>query len=256
MLYVPFVPKPTIIILGEFRRDENMFAGTKTQNIEKRSAESKVAPRHHVVKKGESLSQIAKRYKLPLRSLIEANKKQIGNPDLIHPGQKIQLPKLKVTSTVIPAPTLANSSLPAKEKHLSRGLRLNNPGNIRYNSLNNWHGQSKKPMDDQGYCRFEKPEFGIRAMCKILASYQGRGISTIRKTINTWAPPADNNPTDRYIDFVCKKSGLSANDTLNLDNREELGKVIKAIILFENGRNPYPESVINSGIKKAFETAR
>jgi murein DD-endopeptidase MepM/ murein hydrolase activator NlpD len=47
--------------------------------------------RHHTVAKGDTLSRIAKNKGVSLRSLIAANP-DISNPDLILPGQKIQVP--------------------------------------------------------------------------------------------------------------------------------------------------------------------
>lgn len=50
----------------------------------------------HVVVKGESLSKIAKHYygdpnKWPI--IFEANRDKIKDPDLIHPGQELRIPK-------------------------------------------------------------------------------------------------------------------------------------------------------------------
>lgn len=49
----------------------------------------------HVVAKGESLSKIAKQHygdANQWRRIYEANRDQISNPDLIHPGQKLKIP--------------------------------------------------------------------------------------------------------------------------------------------------------------------
>lgn len=45
----------------------------------------------YIVKKGDTLSKIAKAHKVTLKKLIAANP-QIKNPDLIYPGQKITIP--------------------------------------------------------------------------------------------------------------------------------------------------------------------
>ncbi len=54
-----------------------------------------IAPEYYEIKKGDSLSAIAKqRYgdATKWRIIYEANKDVIKNPDMIHPGQKIKIP--------------------------------------------------------------------------------------------------------------------------------------------------------------------
>ena len=51
----------------------------------------------HTVKSGESLSKIAKHYyKDPMKynAIFEANRDQLKNPDMIHPGQELIIPNL------------------------------------------------------------------------------------------------------------------------------------------------------------------
>lgn len=55
------------------------------------------APQTYTVVSGDSLSKIAKHFygKASLwPRIFEANKDQIKNPDLIHPGQKLVIPEL------------------------------------------------------------------------------------------------------------------------------------------------------------------
>jgi murein DD-endopeptidase MepM/ murein hydrolase activator NlpD len=54
--------------------------------------EELVLPDFVIVKKGNSLSKIADKFRIPLSDLIAANP-EIMNPDVIHPGDKIKLPK-------------------------------------------------------------------------------------------------------------------------------------------------------------------
>jgi nucleoid-associated protein YgaU len=53
------------------------------------------APRTHTVVAGDSLSKIAKKFygdANKWKLIYEANKDQIKNPDLIHPGQTFKIP--------------------------------------------------------------------------------------------------------------------------------------------------------------------
>jgi len=50
---------------------------------------------YHTVEKGESLSKISKKYygdPMKYNKIFEANKDQLNNPDVIHPGQKLTIP--------------------------------------------------------------------------------------------------------------------------------------------------------------------
>lgn len=55
----------------------------------------------YIVQAGDTLGQIAKKHKISLEDLLEANQ-QITNPNLIHVGQAITIPSL--TPVVIPQP--------------------------------------------------------------------------------------------------------------------------------------------------------
>ena len=51
----------------------------------------------------------------------------------------------------------------------ARGERNNNPGNIRHGSK--WQGLSAQ-QTDPSFCQFVSPEYGIRAIYKLLQTYQ------------------------------------------------------------------------------------
>ena len=52
----------------------------------------------HIVKKGETLASIAKKYKVSLKEIIKANK--LKKPYIIRPGQKLKIPVKKNTSKI------------------------------------------------------------------------------------------------------------------------------------------------------------
>lgn len=51
------------------------------------------ASEEYEVVAGDSLSKIGKKYGVEWKSIYEANKDQIKNPDLIQPGWKLKIPK-------------------------------------------------------------------------------------------------------------------------------------------------------------------
>lgn len=94
------------------------------------------------------------------------------------------------------------------------GIRNNNPANIRYNSLNKWKHQGKP---NKGFCTFDSPEWGIRALLILLRKYRyNYGLDSISKIISRFAPESENN-TDSYISFVCSRLGFAPSDSLVLD---------------------------------------
>lgn len=88
-----------------------------------------------------------------------------------------------------------------------RGIRNNNPLNIRRSSSNAWQGQRREVTDAQ-FCEFETMEWGIRAALLVLRAYKRRGLVSIADIVLSWAPPSDGNNTRAYIGRVCQLTGL------------------------------------------------
>lgn len=131
------------------------------------------------------------------------------------------------------------------DKFKARGLRNNNAGNIRWDNKTNWLGQVG--ADDKGFIIFETPEHGIRAMTRVLQSYQRRGVVTLGDIIATWAPAIEND-VEAYIKSVESQTGFKRGQVMFNQNYPEL---IAAIIKHENGRQPYAMSLILEGVSLA-----
>ena len=132
------------------------------------------------------------------------------------------------------------------EKQLPRGIRLNNAGNIRHGT-STWVGMSPV-QPDADFVQFDAPEWGIRALAKILLHYKSDGINTIEGVINRYAPPSEND-TGSYVDHVCNLCGVHAGQVVDI--AEYLPKLIPAIIAHENGCQPYEPETIEKGISLA-----
>ena len=127
-----------------------------------------------------------------------------------------------------------------------RGIRNNNPGNIRHGDK--WDGLAAV-QSDTSFCVFQTPEYGIRAMARVLMNYQRRyGIETVRGIINRWAPPVEND-TDAYVDHVAHVVGVDPDEALVV--AEVLPRLIPVIIKHENGQMPYSDDQIATGIRMA-----
>jgi hypothetical protein len=135
------------------------------------------------------------------------------------------------------------------DKRTIRGLRNNNPLNIRHNPANKWVGQAPEQKDRE-FVTFVSMPYGIRAAVVILMNYwDKRGLRTVREMIATWAPSSEND-TDAYVRQVCLLSGLKANDTANVYDPDTLFALLDAMIVVECGVR-LPASVIREGMALA-----
>lgn len=131
-----------------------------------------------------------------------------------------------------------------KSAFLPRGIRNNNPGNIRRGQ--DWQGEAAGT--DPSFEVFTAPEYGIRAMARILRNYVAGGHDTVRKIISRWAPPTENN-TAAYVATVAAGLGLDPDAPVNL--ARDLPGLVAAIIRHENGIQPYDAATIQRGINLA-----
>lgn len=88
------------------------------------------------------------------------------------------------------------------------GIRLNNPGNIRYAKHNRFIGLVGQ---ENGFCKFESTTLGVRAVCVVIRNYMRRNIRTVTDIIKRYAPESDGNNTVIYITFVCRYIGKCIN---------------------------------------------
>lgn len=128
----------------------------------------------------------------------------------------------------------------------TRGIRNNNPGNIRV-SKDQWEGMTG---DDGAFVTFDSPESGVRALGKNLLSYGRQGYDSIEKIINRWAPPKEND-TQAYIDSVVAATGIPATQSLDLSNPDTLSALAQAISFHETGSRYDPE-VYQQGVARAL----
>lgn len=99
-----------------------------------------------------------------------------------------------------------------------RGLRNNNPLNIRHNA-DLFQGEIKG--NDKLFKTFSSMPYGYRAAFVILATYLSRGDNTIEKIISRWAPPSENK-TQTYISTVVKYSGVTADEILTATSGDQI----------------------------------
>ena len=116
---------------------------------------------------------------------------------------------------------------------IPRGLRNNNPLNIRHSSDK---FQGEVIGKDTAFKTFISMAYGYRAAFITLATYLSKGCNTIEKIITRWAPPAENN-TAGYIANVERWSGVLRNKELTTADGADYIMIISAMSFIENGIN-------------------
>jgi hypothetical protein len=125
-----------------------------------------------------------------------------------------------------------------------RGIRNNNPGNIELGN-DVWVGQvPPEQQTDSRFVQFIAPEYGIRAMARILSNYMARGLVTVNSIIRTWS----ETDQDAYVEAVSDDLGVDENAPLSM---AQLPALIAAMIDFENGEQPYSSTTIAKGVSMA-----
>lgn len=128
----------------------------------------------------------------------------------------------------------------------TRAERNNNPGNLEF------RGQAGAvPEDGSGrFAKFGSTAEGVSALAKQLNRYGERGLDTIKKIINTYAPSSENN-TQAYIDALSKRLGVSGDQKLDLKDAGTLSGLIKGIAKHESGSDYLSDSDVMTGLSMA-----
>jgi len=111
-----------------------------------------------------------------------------------------------------------------------RGIRNNNPGNLRP-TKDKWQGQVGV-IDN--FMVFSDIVYGTRALGTDLTNKFYRGLNTIRKIIDVYAPPTENN-TAAYISAVSNSLNIGADTPITNWSKDFLAKFMRAVIMHENG---------------------
>lgn len=128
------------------------------------------------------------------------------------------------------------------KNNLPRGYRNNNPGNIRING-DLFQGEIR-PSKDKSFKQFETMAYGYRAIFKILSNYyRNYKLDTIRKMIGRWAPENENE-TYAYVKAVSDYAGIPADDPININDREQMIRIVAGMSRVENGREAEMSEVI------------
>lgn len=194
-----------------------------------------------------------------LHEMIHWSYKKLGldDPDDVEIGREFEVAcygadidrywLVSATATEKPRPQLIGLN-----KNLPRGIRNNNPGNIRVGEK--WLGLSTPDQltpyqqKETAFCVFSAPRWGIRAMAKLLMLYQDRyNLDTVAGMIGRWAPPNEND-SKAYARTVAKAMQVDVSQSFPLGEYRYAHPMIKAMITVENGQQPYTDEQIDAGL--------
>lgn len=139
---------------------------------------------------------------------------------------------------------------PGPSLHAPKGIRNNNPGNLRTGS-----GGS--------FGHYANPQAGLNALSKqLMLYYNGKSaaagyqkLTTLRQIISTYAPSSENN-TSAYIADLARKLGVSPDAQLNLRNPAQLQALMRGIVQHENGMNPYSAEMFHAAAGNVAHSGR
>lgn len=125
----------------------------------------------------------------------------------------------------------------------TRGIRNNNPGNLRYTAIpwqgklsyaanKDWSGTPTNIVKE--FEQFSNMAYGVRAMAIDITGDVAESNYSLAQLIYEYAPPSENN-TALYIQQVKQNAGIAdANAPLKFTFLS-LSEVIRAMIIMENG---------------------
>lgn len=134
------------------------------------------------------------------------------------------------------------------QRNLPRGIRNNNPLNIRIGNV--WLGEVAEPTDND-FEQFVSMVYGLRAAMVLMRRYYFHyRRRTVAAIVSAWAPSADNN-TLAYIDKVCAQTGFSPDEQLDY-SKSVITRLVAAMVVVECGAR---YTVTDALLDEAFEMA-
>ncbi len=116
---------------------------------------------------------------------------------------------------------------------MTRGLRNNNPGNLRL-SKDKWQGL-RTVQTDKEFFQFETMAHGYRALIRTLQNYRKlHKCQTIAEFISRYAPTIENN-TAGYIQRVCREMQVPTTYVPDVNDKATMCNFAAAISQVENG---------------------
>lgn len=121
------------------------------------------------------------------------------------------------------------------KSRIPRGVRNNNPLNIRYVAKNKWEGRVSRKSDPD-FEEFRSMRYGYRAAFVLLHHYMNLyNLHTIIDIVSRWAPQGDGNDTISYANTVSQKTGIPIHKELKFIDFRAIINIAHAMAEVENG---------------------
>ena len=138
----------------------------------------------------------------------------------------------------------------------ARGLRNNNPLNIRKSS-NNWLGKVTQNTDGC-FEQFTTIEYGLRAaflnIRTIVRRRQAQNMTTtVAQLVRVWAPASDGNNEAAYCRTIFEKSEIPSSTEIDIANKDFMCRLIQAMCWVEVG-SEVPLQTIGIAYNLAFNS--
>jgi hypothetical protein len=138
----------------------------------------------------------------------------------------------------------------------TRGIRNLNPANLELTPFSKEQGADgleDTPRDGgrRRFATFPDAQTGLDAAAVLLRRYAKSGIDSVQTILSKFAPPKDNPNLPSYIASVSKRMNVSADAHLNLSDPAQLAAIERAIVQFENGKNPYSPEMYSRAARSA-----
>lgn len=118
----------------------------------------------------------------------------------------------------------------------TRGIRNNNPFNIK-RSRNKWLGKLPKSLcEDKVFEQFSSMEYGVRAGLLLLRNYVNRyHLVTVQQIIERFAPPSENE-IKYYVNYIFNTLGLLGADPkeVGIVGSDAFFALAHAIMIYES----------------------
>ena len=176
------------------------------------------------------------RAKFAAKEFWNGNGKQYGADE---PGGAATAPAAPSAPSTPSAPASSSGS----GGQLPRGIRNNNPGNLNFAGQ---AGATKEGGPNGRFAVFGSMQEGVAALVRQIGLYVKRGRNTIRKILEVYAPPGENN-TNAYIAAVSKALGIGPDDALDTENAQQVMGLVRAITNHENGKGFVSDADIAGG---------
>lgn len=134
------------------------------------------------------------------------------------------------------------------QSNLPRGIRNNNPLNLRTPNTGWWLGQVG--IDSGNFAIFSDMSWGLRAyLVNFKSSVSRHNTKTLHDYIYRFAPPSEND-TVAYLNKVASDTGLNPNEEMSTD-QSTVSAILRSQLEVELGKQ-YSSMISDQDIQEAF----